>query len=67
MATGVKRKPTKGGLYQAYFTDYSGKKRYFTALTRSEAKNEAKRLENEHRLIRQGIRPMPSSAGRHPL
>ena len=36
MATGVKRKPTKGGLYQAYFTDYSGKKRYFTALTRSD-------------------------------
>jgi len=65
MATGVKRKPTKGGLFQAYFTDYTGKKRYFTTLTRSEAKREAKRLEAEHRLIRQGIRPVPSSAGRH--
>ena len=65
MATGVKKKPTKGGLYQGYFTDYTGKKRYFTTLTRSEAKREAKRLEAEHRLIRQGIRPVPSSAGRH--
>ena len=65
MATGVKRKPTKGGLFQAYFTDYTGKKRYFTTLTRSEAKREAKRLEAEHRLIRQGIRPVPSFAGRH--
>jgi len=62
---GVKKKPTKGGLYQGYFTDYTGKKRYFTTLTRSEAKREAKRLEAEHRLIRQGIRPVPSSAGRH--
>ena len=65
MATGVKRKPTKGGLYQAYFTDYTGKLRYFTTLTRSEGKLEAKRLEAEHRLIRQGIRPVPSSAGKH--
>ena len=65
MATGVKKKPTKGGLFQAYFTDYTGKKRYFTALTRSEAKHEATRLEAEHRLIRQGIRPAPSSADRH--
>ena len=65
MATGVKKKPTKGGLYQGYFTDYTAKKRYFTTLTRSEAKREAKRLEAEHRLIRQGIRPVPSSAGRH--
>ena len=65
MATGVRRKPTKGGLYQGYFTDYTGKKQYFTALTRSEAKKEAKRLEAEHRLVRQGIHPVPSSAARH--
>ena len=65
MATGVKRKPTNGGLYQAYFTDYTGKRKYFTARTRSEAKHEAARLEAEHRLIRQGIRPAPSSADRH--
>ena len=65
MATGIKKKPTKGGLYQAYFTDYTGKRRYFTALTRTEAKREAKRLDAEHRLIRQGIRPVPTSTDKH--
>jgi integrase len=65
MATGVKKTTTKGGLYQAWFTDFSGKRRYFTARTRSEAKREAKRLESEHRLIRQGIQEMPSLAHQH--
>ena len=65
MATGVKKNTTRGGLYQAWFTDFSGKRRYFTARTRSEAKREAKRLEAEHRSIRQGVREIPSSAQRH--
>ena len=50
---------------QPQHTDYTGKLRYFTAQTRSEAKSEAKRLESEHRLIRQGIRPAPLSADKH--
>ena len=62
---GVKKKPTKGGMYQAWFTDYTGQRRYFTATTRTEAKREAKRLEAEHRLVRLGIRPAPSSADKH--
>ena len=65
MAIGVKKKPTKGGLYQAWYTDYTGKRQYFTAPTRTAAKQEAQRLDAEHRLIRQGIRPTPSSATKH--
>ena len=65
MAIGVKKKPTKGGLYQAWYTDYTGKRQYFTAPTRTAAKQEAQRLDAEHRLIRQGIRPAPSSAEKH--
>jgi integrase len=65
MATGVKKKPTKGGLYQAWYTDCTGKRKYFTAPTRTQAKQEAKRLDSEHRLVRQGIRPAPSSAEKH--
>ena len=65
MATGVRKETTKGGLFQAYFTDYTGKRRYFTALTRSEARKDAKRLEAEHRLIRQGLRPPPSTTNKH--
>ena len=38
MAIGVKKKPTKGGLYQAWYTDYTGKRQYFTAPTRTAAK-----------------------------
>ena len=63
--SGVKKKPTKGGLYQAWFIDYTGKRKYFTALTRSEAKQEAKRLEAEHRLVRDGLRDAPSTASKH--
>ena len=65
MAIGVKKKPTKGGLYQAWYTDYTDKRIYFTAPTRTEAKQEAQRLDAEHRLVRQGIRPAPSSASKH--
>jgi hypothetical protein len=62
---GVKKAPTKGGLFQAWYTDYTGKRRYFTTQTRSEAKKESQRLESEHSLVRKGIRPVPSSADQH--
>ena len=62
---GVKKKPTKGGLYQAHYTDFTGKRRYFTALTRSAAKSLAQRKETEHRLIRQGVLPVPAVSAKH--
>ena len=65
MATGVKTKPSKSGLFQGYFTDYTGKRRYFTAPTRSEAKEIAREMEVEHRLIHQGVRPVPQLEDRH--
>ena len=34
---GVRKKPTKGGLYQAYYTDWTGKRRYLTADTTKKA------------------------------
>ena len=65
MATGVKKKPTKGGLYQAWYTDCTGKRKYFTAPTRTRAKQEAKRLDAEHRLVRQGVTPAPAPTKKH--
>jgi len=62
---GVRKKPTKGGLWQAWFTDAAGKKRFFTVSSRGEARRMAEKLEAEHRQIRLGYRPAPSSADKN--
>jgi integrase len=62
---GVKSKPTKGGLYQAWFVDYTGKKKYFTMRSKADAQRKAQRLEDEHQEIRKGLRPPPDSSARH--
>jgi len=62
---GVKSKPTKGGLYQAWFVDYTGKKKYFTMRSKADAQRKAQRLEDEHQEIRKGLRPPPDSAAKH--
>ena len=59
---GVRSKPTNGGLYQAWFRDYTGKKRYFTLPSKKKAREQAHSLEKQHREIRDGYRPLPNSA-----
>ena len=63
---GVRRKPKKGGKYQGYFVDWSGKRKFFTGTQRkSETLKIAQRLEDEHKQIRLGYRPVPKSAEKH--
>ena len=62
---GVRKKATKGGLYQGYFTNYLGIRQYLTAATKKKALEEASTLEKQHREIRQGFRPPPNSVERH--
>lgn len=64
MAAGVRKKPTQGGLYQGFFTDFSGKRRYFTAPSKKKAREWAYALEKNHREIRDGHRPPPKSPER---
>ena len=62
---GVRKKPTKGGLWQAWFIDAAGKKHFFTARSKTEARRMAERLEDEQRQVRLGYRPAPLSAEKH--
>ena len=62
---GVRSKPTKGGLWQAWFIDATGKKRFFTARSKAEARRMAERLEDEHRQVKLGYRPAPLAADKH--
>ena len=60
---GVRKKPNPGGKYHGWFMDAVGHRKFFTGtLNRSETLRMAKRLEDEHRQIRLGYRPIPSSA-----
>ena len=63
---GVRAEKRGGGKYQGYYTDYTGKRVFFTG-TRSKpgTKQLAERLEDEHRQIRLGYRPPPTSALKH--
>lgn len=60
---GVRKKPNPGGKYHGWFIDAAGKRIFFTG-TRSKADTlkMAERLEDEHRQVRLGYRPAPSSA-----
>ena len=64
---GVRKKPrTKGGKYQGWFTNASGKSQYFTGTTDSgDTLYMARRLEDDHRQVRLGYRPAATSAERH--
>ena len=61
LVAGVRKKPTKGGLYQAYYTDWTGKRRYLTADTAKKALRAAYMVEKEHDEIRKGYRQAPNS------
>ena len=62
---GVRKKPTKGGLYQAYYTDWTGKRRYLTADTTKKALQAAYAIEKEHDEIRKGYRPALNCVQQH--
>ncbi len=64
---GVRSKPSKkNGKYQAWFFDYTGARKFITGThRRSETLRIAQRLEDEHKQIRLGYRPVPRSTEKH--
>jgi len=63
---GVRSTPRGSGKYQGWFVDARCKRKYFTGTgSRAETRRMAKRLEDEHRQIRLGYRPAPSTTDRH--
>jgi integrase len=63
---GVRSKPKKGGNFQGYFVNWTGKRQFFTGTrSRTETLRIARRLEDEQRQIRLGYRPVPKSAEKH--
>ncbi len=63
---GVRRKPIKSGKYQGWFTDYTGKRKFFVGTrSRTDTLRMAVRLEDEHRQVKLGYRPPPTSASKH--
>lgn len=63
--SGVRETP-RAGLYQGWYRDAVGRRRWFTG-TRSKAETLriAQRLEDEHRQVRLGYRPVPTAARRY--
>jgi len=63
---GVRSKPKRGGNFQGFFVDWSGKRKFFTGTrNRAETLRIARRLEDEQKQIRLGYRPVPKSAEKH--
>lgn len=65
---GVRKKTYTNGKYGAWFTDYTGKQKFFIGTTdRKETLHMAVRLEDEHRQIRLGYREPPKTSEKHKL
>ena len=63
---GARKRPSSSGRYQGFFTDYTGKKRYFTgSKRRSETIRIARKLEEDHRQIRLGYREPQQTHFKH--
>jgi len=63
---GVRKRPNKGGNYQGYFIDASGKQQFFTGTSsRPETLRIARKLEEDHRQVRLGYRETNSPASKH--
>lgn len=59
---GVRKKPLCSGRYQGWFTNFKGDREYFTgSYSMKKTLENARHLEDEHRQIRNGMRPVPSS------
>ena len=60
---GVRTKAQPNGKYVGWFIDYRGKQKFFTGThKRAESLRTAQRLEDDHRQVRLGYRPVPKSA-----
>jgi integrase len=64
---GARKKPNKkNGNYQGYYQDYTGKRVFFTGTTsRQETKQIARHLEDEHRQMSLGAKPLPTAPARY--
>ena len=63
---GVRKKPSRGGNFQGWYVDASGRRKFFTGTqSRNETVHMAQRFEDEHRQVRLGYRPARTSADRH--
>jgi len=64
---GARKKPNKkGGNYQGYYIDHTGKRVFFVGTqSRTETKKIAEQLEAEHRQIALGVKPPPTAPARH--
>ena len=60
---GVRKDIRRGGKYQGWFIDYKGDRKYFTGTKRkAETLRIAEKLEDDHRQVRLGYRPIPNKA-----
>ena len=63
---GTRKKPQPNGKHVAWFMDMTGKQKFFTGTkSKADTLRMAERLEDEHRQIRLGYRPVPASAAKH--
>ena len=62
---GARKHSNPGGKFQGWFADASGKRKFFMGThNRDDTLRMARRLEDEHRQVRLGYRPAPTSAER---
>ncbi len=62
---GVRTKPGASGKFQGWFTQYSGRRKFFWGThNRQETLRIARRLEDEHRQVTLGYRPAPKDSER---
>jgi len=63
---GIRSKPLRNGKYQAWFIGYNGKQKFFTGMRKkAETLQIAQRLEDDHRQISLGYRPIPKTNLKH--
>ena len=64
---GVRKRPNKrGGNFQAWFTNHAGKRKFFVGTnSRKDTLAMAQQLEAEHKKMRNGLAPLPTSTARH--
>ena len=61
--SGIRKKALKSGKFQGWFIDFNGERKFFVGTrNKSESLRIADRLEDEHRQIRLGYRPIPKSS-----
>jgi hypothetical protein len=66
MAGARKKANKRGGNSQGYFIDYTGKRKFFVGTaSRQETREMAQHLEAEHKQIRAGLKPLPTSPIRY--